>query len=70
MPPFVSSEVQMVIQVAYAPGDKFQIGYKALEQESYEMNTYSISNEINTLSQTPKENWTNYTKKRKTKTTD
>ena len=31
----------MVIQVAYAPGDKFQIGYKALEQESYK---YSISN--------------------------
>ena len=25
----------MVIQIAYAPGDKFQIGYKALEQESW-----------------------------------
>ena len=39
LPPFVSSEVQMVIQVAYAPGDKFQIGYKALDQESYKANT-------------------------------
>ena len=39
LPPFVSSEVQMVIQVAYAPGDKFQIGYKALDQESYKANS-------------------------------
>ena len=35
MPPFVTNDVQLEIEVNYAPGDKFQIGYKSVPKESY-----------------------------------
>ena len=35
MPPFVTNDVQLEIEVNYAPGDKFQIGYKTVPKESY-----------------------------------
>ena len=63
----------MVIQLAYAPGDKFQIGYKALKQESYQWISLYFKNMKNKVVYmeywiTWKENWTDNTKKRKTKT--
>ena len=35
MPPFVTNDVQLEIEVNYAPGDKFQIGYKSIAKEGY-----------------------------------
>ena len=34
MPTFVTDGVQMVVEVNYAPGDKFQIGYKSVDHQS------------------------------------
>ena len=34
MPTFVTEGVQMVIEVNYAPGDKFQIGYKSIDHQT------------------------------------
>ena len=33
MPTFVTSDVQMVIEVNFAPGDKFQIGYRSVAEK-------------------------------------
>ena len=35
MPAFVTNDVQLEIEVNYAPGDKFQIGYKSIAKEGY-----------------------------------
>ena len=35
MPPFVSNDVQLEIEVIYGAGDKFQIGYKSVGKERY-----------------------------------
>ena len=34
MPTFVTEGVQMVIEVNYAPGDRFQIGYKSIDHQT------------------------------------
>ena len=34
VPTFVTDGVQMVVEVNYAPGDKFQIGYKSVNHQS------------------------------------
>ena len=34
MPTFVTEGVQMVVEVNYAPGDKFQIGYKSIDYQT------------------------------------
>ena len=34
MPTFVTEGVQMVVEVNYAPGDRFQIGYKSIDHQT------------------------------------